>query len=77
MGTTLPVFPLDCVRTRFHITEKIRGYRNHFFRGSSRTHSHLTPIEVDEVVDADQLKGHPLTAPWTHLIARRLVITHE
>jgi hypothetical protein len=31
-GTTLPVFPLDRVRTRFHIMENIPGYRNHFFR---------------------------------------------
>ena len=31
-GTTLPVFPLDSVRTRFQIMGKIPGYRNHFFR---------------------------------------------
>ena len=32
IGTMLPVFPLDSVRTRFHIMEIFPRYRNHFFR---------------------------------------------
>jgi hypothetical protein len=41
------------------------------------THSHLTMVEVDEVIDADEVDRHASAAPRTVLIARRLVITKE
>jgi hypothetical protein len=41
------------------------------------THSHLAPIEVDEVIDADEADRHSSAARGAMLPAWRLVITHE
>ncbi|MCD6059457.1 MAG: hypothetical protein K0Q89_2987 [Thermomicrobiales bacterium] len=42
IGTTFPLFPLDRVRTRFHVTGSFPGYRNHFSRvGVALAHEKL------------------------------------
>ena len=41
------------------------------------THSHLAPIEVDEVIDADQADRHAPAADRVRLIAKRLLIAYE
>jgi hypothetical protein len=41
------------------------------------THSHLAPIEVDEMINTDEADRHSSAACGAMLPARRLVITHE
>jgi hypothetical protein len=77
VGPTHPHCPLDSLRGRFHITELLPRYRTHCLRGRDTTLPHLTPIEVHEVVDADQADRHAPTTHRARLIAWRLVITHE